>query len=412
MCRSTGAPLRLLTLALAGLSHGRPSDAACPPSCPVNELSKLYDQYCSDKGTFWQSKHHYASAYHQIFGSIRNVVTSILEIGIGEDTAPSVASWLIYFPKAHIYPIDIKTTEEVAKRAVPGGATDRVVAHQAKFGCEYNRSMWSDPRVHLTLNTDASDPAQLSRVRLPPQLDIILDDGSHRFLDQEKTLHVLWPRLRPGGFYIIEDILIGALPWDASHAQQAPTNNSDCGGECFFPQKIAEHPFLLDRFGHTKGGAWTRLRKETQELLRKHDWFFSVTGVHKGGGLDVSLILRKAGPAIGSEGLGGEARPLTPPSTDNGAALTQARSALQLAETQQKSLERQHSELQQSLRSIEQAVETRCTQQEAARPADEGSSTVMYALLAASVALNCLQFVTSRGGARGYRRVPNRAEGF
>ncbi|EOD13522.1 hypothetical protein EMIHUDRAFT_451970 [Emiliania huxleyi CCMP1516] len=403
MCRSTCAPLRLLTLALAGLSHGRPSDAACPPSCPVNELSKLYDQYCSDKGTFWQSKHHYASAYHQIFGSIRNVVTSILEIGIGEDTAPSVASWLIYFPKAHIYPIDIKTTEEVAKRAVPGGATDRVVAHQAKFGCEYNRPLLSlslprrpsppPAQVHLTLNTDASDPAQLSRVRLPPQLDIILDDGSHRFLDQEKTLHVLWPRLRPGGFYIIEDILIGALPWDASHAQQAPTNNSDCGGECFFPQKIAEHPFLLDRFGHTKGGAWTRLRKETQELLRKHDWFFSVTGVHKGGGLDVSLILRKAGPAIGSEGLGGEARPLTPP-----LPVPQARSALQLAETQQKSLERQHSELQQSLRSIEQAVETRCTQQEAVRPADEGSSTVMYALLAAS--------------ARGYRRVPNRAEGF
>ena len=31
VCRSIGAPLRLLTLALAGLSHGRPSDAACPP---------------------------------------------------------------------------------------------------------------------------------------------------------------------------------------------------------------------------------------------------------------------------------------------------------------------------------------------------------------------------------------------
>ena len=171
MCRSTGAPLRLLTLALAGLSHGRPSDAACPPSCPVNELSKLYDQYCSDKGTFWQSKHHYASAYHQIFGSIRNVVTSILEIGIGEDTAPSVASWLIYFPKAHIYPIDIKTTEEVAKRAVPGGATDRVVAHQAKFGCEYNRSMWSDPRALLAPPTWHLGPSgaasHLTRARQP-----------------------------------------------------------------------------------------------------------------------------------------------------------------------------------------------------------------------------------------------------
>ena len=39
---------------------------------------------------------------------------------------------------------------------------------------------------------------------------------------QEKTLQTLWPRLRAGGFYVIEDVLVGALPWDASHAKQAP----------------------------------------------------------------------------------------------------------------------------------------------------------------------------------------------
>ena len=127
-------------------------------------------------------------------------------------------------PQAHIYPIDIKTTQEVAKRAEPGGATDRLVKHQARFGCEYNRTMWSDPRVHLTLDTDASDPAQLSRVRLPDTIDIIIDDGSHRFLDQEKTLHTLWGRLAPGGFYVIEDMLVGALPWDAGHALQVSSD--------------------------------------------------------------------------------------------------------------------------------------------------------------------------------------------
>ena len=78
--------------------------------------------------------------------------------------------------------------------------------------------MWKDPRVHLTLETDASNREQLQRVRVPEELDIIIDDGSHKFGDQEATLHTLWPRLRPGGFYIVEDMLVGALPWSAEHA--------------------------------------------------------------------------------------------------------------------------------------------------------------------------------------------------
>ena len=292
-----------MTLALAAWAAcAAPSKNACPPSCAQNELVELFDRYCSDKGTFWQSKHHYGSAYHSLFGSLRESVRSILEVGIGEDTAPSVAAWLEYFPHAHIYPVDIKTTKEVADRARPGGSTDRLVQHQAKFGCEvprlqpaylptrlhthahnidshicllnrtpvcttsappsslaqYEKSMWSDPRVHLTLDTDASNPEQLGRVTIPPKLDIIIDDGSHRFLDQEATLLVLWcaafrgnfrphrvrtahrpteqrtahrhsghstgisrtscvhmstycrprPRLRDGGFYIVEDMLV------------------------------------------------------------------------------------------------------------------------------------------------------------------------------------------------------------
>ena len=77
-----------------------PPAGACPPSCPNNELSDLFDKYCSDKGTFWQSKHHYGSAYHSLFASLRNAVGAVLEIGIGEDTAPSAAAWADYFPRA------------------------------------------------------------------------------------------------------------------------------------------------------------------------------------------------------------------------------------------------------------------------------------------------------------------------
>lgn len=289
---------------VAGIAavNARPAAAACPPSCANNDLLQLLDQYCSDKGTFWQSKHHYGTAYHSLFGSIRHAVKSLLEIGIGEDTAPSVQTWATYFPNADIFPVDIKTRREVSERARPGGATDRLIKHQAQFGCEYNRSMWDNPRVHLSLEIDASDPEQLKKVPLPAELDIILDDGSHKYLDQQRTLHTLWSRLRPGGFYIIEDMLVGALPWDQGHARQVPTQNTECGAECFFPQRLAEHPFLFDRFGHLKGALVPSvpLEARTKELLRAHDWFWVVTGVHKGGGLDCAMVIRKSGPPIGS----------------------------------------------------------------------------------------------------------------
>jgi hypothetical protein len=39
-----------------------------------------------------------------------------------------------------------------------------------------------------------------------PQLDIIIDDGSHLDLHQLETLKNFYPYLKPGGLYIIEDI--------------------------------------------------------------------------------------------------------------------------------------------------------------------------------------------------------------
>jgi hypothetical protein len=37
-------------------------------------------------------------------------------------------------------------------------------------------------------------------------IDIVIDDGSHKFYDQIFTFKILFPRLNAGGIYIIEDI--------------------------------------------------------------------------------------------------------------------------------------------------------------------------------------------------------------
>ena len=309
-------------------------------------------------------------------------------------------AWATYFPNAHVFPVDIKTRREVSDRARPGGATDRLVKHQAQFGCEYNRSMWDNPRVHLSLETDAADPEQLKRVPLPAQLDIILDDGSHKYLDQQRTLHVLWERLRPGGFYIIEDMLVGALPWSADHAKQVPSRNTDCGVECFFPQRIAEHPFLFDRFGHLKGALKPSvpLDARTQALLRAHDWFWVVTGVHQGGGLDCSMVIRKTGPPIGAAPVPSPALPVAGGALGiNGASsrgcnagcvdtnvLREAQRALVAAQQLQANLQARQEELAARVQRAEGGGNT------------NGSGRPLLALLVASVCINVVLFWNRR----------------
>lgn len=260
-----------------------------------NELATLFDRYCSDKGTFWQSRHHYASAYHSILDPIRADVKTLLEIGIGEDTAPSISSWIRYFPRAHIHAVDIKDPEEFAERASPGGATSKLIAYRAQFGCEYDADMWKNPRAHLHLGVDASNAEQLTKAPIPSEFDVIIDDGSHRVGDQARTLEALWPFLAEGGIYIVEDLLVGSLPWSKEHARDAPTNNTRCGNECFFPQVPAEHPPLFDRFNRVKNRRGLRLSAPVQQILGENDWFWTITGLHVGGGVDASLVIRRNG---------------------------------------------------------------------------------------------------------------------
>ena len=121
-------------------------------------------------------------------------------------------------------------------------------------------------------------------------------------------------------------MLVGALPWDEnaracrahsgrahsaqfgaisrdapppSSSLQVPTATSAARTSAFFPQRPAEHPFIVDRFGHLKkhprgaAAARPKLRPEVEQLLMNHDWFWAITGVHQGGGMDTTMIIRK-----------------------------------------------------------------------------------------------------------------------
>lgn len=134
-----------------------------------DSLSTLGERYGTDKGTI----HTYLDTYERILRPIQLNNISLLEIGIFNGA--SLEMWLGWLPYAQIYGIDLK---------LPNLVRDRLLM----YVCEQ------------------TDRDQLGKLFKPDSLDVIIDDGSHRLSHQLLTLHYLWPTLKPGGRYFIEDV--------------------------------------------------------------------------------------------------------------------------------------------------------------------------------------------------------------
>jgi hypothetical protein len=154
--------------------------------------------------------HTYTPEYDKILQARRSDIKSVLEIGIGTEDLMSpiitnyqpgcsLKMWRDYFPNATI------------------------------FGCDIVKSvLFMDDRIK-TFYVDQSDSNSLQRMRdnifdftEAPQIDFIIDDGSHKKIHQEITFVSLWSALAIGGIYIIEDI----DPINMSYFEQLHISNN------------------------------------------------------------------------------------------------------------------------------------------------------------------------------------------
>ena len=127
----------------------------------------------TDKGP---SGHDFTEAYEHFFSPLRAEPIRILEIGI--DRGGSLLMWRDYFPNAQIFGIDIE-----------------------------DRSDMDSDRIH-TFVADQSSREQLGEflAKFPGPYDIILDDGGHSMEQQQVSLGTLFRQVRPGGYYVVEDV--------------------------------------------------------------------------------------------------------------------------------------------------------------------------------------------------------------
>ncbi len=140
-------------------------------------LDELAIKHNTDKSHL---THDYCPIYEALFGSYRERIYGLLEIGIAEGA--SLKMWGEYLPTAIIYGID-KDPYDVEKNGDLGGYIQTYIA-------------------------DQSNPEQLKLVMesIDDAMDVIVDDGSHDPNHIITSLTTLFPYLKEGGFYCIEDL--------------------------------------------------------------------------------------------------------------------------------------------------------------------------------------------------------------
>lgn len=246
------------------------------------ELARLFQHFGTDK----LPVHHYQRAYCPLLEPYRRTAKTVVELGFWKGAG--CASFAAYFRNATIYGVDNGLYYSLD---VVQDGDELVPAHKGK-------PLQLGPRrkhVHLfraemkQLETKFDKVKELGRsgVGLPAQnIDVLIDDADHFKSTQIANFRLWFPRVRTGGIYIIEDIFMTPTAWPGwnTEGNRVPSSNDlagPCKPDCFYPQRPSEHPFLSTQ------------PPEMRAALQNRSWFFTITGTHPGGGLDMMMVIIK-----------------------------------------------------------------------------------------------------------------------
>ena len=157
---------------------GCTADPQPPPPAPQSAtaapaLAELCETHQSDKCA---QHHEYVDLYEVFLDPVRDRTERLLEIGVAQ--GDSMRLWEEYFPNARVFGIDI-----------------------------YDSSQYDTDRI-VTFVADQADREQLGAFieTHGSAFDVVIDDGGHGMEQQQVSFGFLFPHVRPGGMYVIEDI--------------------------------------------------------------------------------------------------------------------------------------------------------------------------------------------------------------
>ncbi|MBS3993932.1 MAG: class I SAM-dependent methyltransferase [Bacteroidetes bacterium] len=125
--------------------------------------------------------HNYTPHYHSHFKHLRLKKIQLLEIGVGGYENPliggnSLRMWKSYFPFAKIISLDI-----------------------------FNKAFLQERRIKIYQGSQIDELFLNSLIQNEGEFDIVIDDGSHINEHVIKTFEIIFPKLKNGGIYVVED---------------------------------------------------------------------------------------------------------------------------------------------------------------------------------------------------------------
>lgn len=125
--------------------------------------------------------HFYTPHYQRHLKKFKFKKIKLLEIGVGGYEDPfiggnSLRMWKSYFPFAKIFSLDI-----------------------------YDKSFLEETRIKIFKGSQIDKPFLDNVIKATGELDIIIDDGSHINEHVIISFEYLFPRLKKGGVYVVED---------------------------------------------------------------------------------------------------------------------------------------------------------------------------------------------------------------
>jgi predicted O-methyltransferase YrrM len=127
-------------------------------------------------------------AYDAYFAAHRLAARNILELGMWD--GGSLAFWFETLKPQKIVGVDIEDRQD------------------SPYFRRYVEERRLGDRIHTFWNTDQRDGAALREIvarEFAQPIDLVFDDASHLYSPTKASFETLFPLLRPGGLYVIED---------------------------------------------------------------------------------------------------------------------------------------------------------------------------------------------------------------
>jgi hypothetical protein len=180
---------------------------------PIAELCQLGRKYRTDK-----APHGYTKVYYEVMKDFRNDNVDIFEIGIY--FGASLKMWEEFFPNGKIYGIDNGRIVPGSKVLVGGRdgthvnilSADDVKLLQPEAIIEHVKYNWVENERIRCFTADQRSQKHLQKAFEyfgTDMFDVILDDGQHFQEHQQKSVGILFPNIKSGRYYIIEDVVDG-----------------------------------------------------------------------------------------------------------------------------------------------------------------------------------------------------------